>query len=709
MKSVSILMFCICYGAAWKHDKDMERHRRWNTVTVTPTDIWLVDNFKSCSLHFHGNEIQWSEKTLHYGSQVPVVLDPRRHYEIEYGSADEKFQNLSNAILKMKQEIKYSDCYMKLLFLDYFGYPSLFRRLFESLIEDKEILTENPTYIVVMTSYEAKALGYITSIVKMFWRRVALTSIPFVMSETSITLLCIYCVDLDDTTHAVVVKRKTTEKLTAQDIVASWKRSTRNLQEALVVVQPHRIYGCSLIESKLHESPYLCAMLTLSDELNYTIYLSYRDKTWIEHGPIMSSAQIRHSFLRKQYFGDFNSWLQYGCTYNPYQYVVFHQKENVNFKILEKLFDYDATVLLLSAAVASWIFLWILVTSNKETSTMSMRGRVAIFQLKVVTEQSDSYLIYFFKKNQFRNATYIALFSWLFWSILIGNEYKGYLYSWMTSYPSPIVPESIDELVMRSSMKYFTTTAHPYENDMYSTLKDMVLFDFIVNGVNVQMIETLRNNIVLIKGDESRVVYNITKNLPVITDEGMVLIPDKFAVISTEFDMNMLVGLMRENTNLTIIKTKSMVYFRSMVPWYGTRNHFAQAFSEGLGILEQSGILWGWAEHEKLYHVVSHLKRVHRHFKKTTSTNYYAMVLTTFNKGRKLLEQGKPLKLDSLEQLFVGCSTISVMSIISFILELLFGAWRRKIRGRISKYVIRSRLRKPRNFCTSTYKKRQLQ
>ncbi|CAL8127164.1 unnamed protein product [Orchesella dallaii] len=653
---------------------------------ITEGEKGLVKVFNECIFNFQGYSNQWTEKLLHFASKVPVTIKDTFKFKIHWRKhRNRRVFHIHNASSPSSISTgKHTVCIMKLLYWMHSDYPFLFSKMLESPAIKEKLIGSNPNYIIFMFNSKIHLVTPGAKLIKMNLMDLSVTSIPIIVTDLSGTMLCIYCNDYED--YQDIFNTADSPK----EIKQIWKASTKNLNgKTMHFNQQHfrmrRKHACSMLHVQLYSHPPLCTIMTLSLSYNFTIFGEWGSHGRhligdVETGPIMSSAAIHNIFLKRGEGSNKLGWIHYGCEYNPYKFMLFMSTEHaVNFRALLQPFDNLSTAMFILSIICTLLFLHAVVkTYNEDYNLFSGVGRqINDFQYKCILEQSDPKTLALFSESI---SGYLGVSFWLFSCYAIGNEYKGFMYSCMTTFPNPRVPESITDLVMHSSIPYYTTTKHVFQGDLYSTLKDMVLADFLHNKkqtYGTKVIEKLRQKCALIKGSEATSIFNITKQLPVLSDAGMIIIPPKFALISSEGDVKLFVTLIRKLSDLIIITSNKVSYFESRVPWYGNRNTFLKIFTEGLSKLEQSGIYRRWSKHFSLYLVVEKFIEIDENLKRlnvTTSnqTNYFSRVLYAFSdSGLNMKVDDIRLRVQNLELMLIGCCGIVVAATIALGCELL--------------------------------------
>ncbi|CAL8127162.1 unnamed protein product [Orchesella dallaii] len=627
-----------------------------------------------------GDPKEFNMKLTYFASRQPVVIDvyafPNNHgrYNIQ--------ELISNPKSGSFFKTKYSYCSTQLYFPVYYPRVQMLMGSIHNSLHAMVLLNENPHFVIYMFTQLTKALELEFHVTNL-WNSISLTSVPVFATRGYARLICLTCYhplenplgNLLDSGNIIPTK----EKLNSAAEILSHNLNQKALRW-MGNVNPKILEksSCSLNRDLL-ETPYgQCSIFTLLQKYNFSLYNrripNHHTKIIGEllNGQAMSRTGIHQTFLevvtRRRIR---NAWIPYGCVYKPYKYVAFLSKQHaVNFMSIFQPFDITTGCMLL-ASILSLVVVATCLLKMLELLDIQHPPLTAVllFPVKSLIEQSDSYMVATFR---YRFGGYFLISSWLFLCYIIGNEYKGFMYSSMTSSPIQPVPESMIELVMFSDMPYFTTTKHGYKGKLYSTLTDMVIVDMDTGEENFlkQFFSRFRNQVSLIYGFETAVINNITKNLPVDTHHGMKLIRKKFAVISTEEDIEFFVGLMKKLTDYYIIPNKKVSPFVSRVPWFGRRNNFIKLATLGIARLVESGIYDRWIKHMRQSKLIWNLKNVDKKLN-TTSDNYYAMIVLSDSQLTKQTQQGSMISFQSIDLVFKGCSALLLISLLIFLIELM--------------------------------------
>ncbi|CAL8105487.1 unnamed protein product [Orchesella dallaii] len=642
-------------------------------------DEWISNAFQKCTIKIVGNPGDFNIKIPRYASRHPVTIDlytfPQNHgpYNLTHLSLINGYSESSS---NSKFPAKYTHCSVQLYFPVYYRNFQVVLNSLQNSLKGMVLLNDNPHFVIYMfTRLQALFPDLEFNLISL-WNGISLTALPLIALRNSIRLVCLTCSRPFENplgnflTSGKFIHTKT--KLNSEV-----KILTRNLSRKQVFffgIQSQNIpFGssCSMKKVGLTTPVELCAAFALLRKYNFTLgnpnrpYYPYDliGELWM--GQIMSTAAMKNTFLDVVKTHTRNAWIPYGCLYNPYVYVAFLSKEYaIDFLSLFQPFDFTTGCAFTVSTIALLFVtkIWIIKVIDENFSLFEL----IFFPIATLFEQGSKKVIASFQSTV---GGYFLISTWLFLCYIIGNEYKGFLYSGMTSSPIQPVPESMIDMVMQSDMPYFTTTKHEFNGKYYSTLKDLVLADMIYSGEDNFMKRFLvrfRHRLSLVSARESNIIYNITKGLPVHSEHGMKILNKKFAIVSTKGDTEFFVGLMKKLTDFYIIPNKKVSPFVSRVPWYAKRNNFAKLVTLGIAQLVESGVYGRWIKNFRKQQLIGRLVEVDRKLN-ITGGNYFGMVVLAESQKQGI--EGASIKLDGIYLVFIAVSMFLLISVFVFCTE----------------------------------------
>jgi len=206
-------------------------------------------------------------------------------------------------------------------------------------------------------------------------------------------------------------------------------------------------------------------------------------------------------------------------------------------------------------------------------------------------------------RNCSKNPKVIIMVIWLWTAFLLGNAYKGTLFSFLTNHIPPVIPVTIQELTS-SPYRLFTTSfvIEIVENDTKSTsvLTDAILRDLMTGVPGIDFpnhYHDLNRSVIFLCAPLPRLVAAVPSGSQVHSSAGLIAIPKSFAIINSETDLNHFISLIRRTIPNKIIFTGGSIdtKFTTRVPWIVMRNFFKSIMSPLLAALYESGIYDKWS------------------------------------------------------------------------------------------------------------------
>ncbi|CAL8085538.1 unnamed protein product [Orchesella dallaii] len=662
-----------------------------STAASDKIDEWIVRVFKHCTLQILGDPREFNVTIPYFASRQPIVIDvynfPSNQSQINW---KELVANTKNTSLFKR---KYTYCSTQLYYPNY--HPPRPNYILLSTVNafyGMVLSNQDPHFVILMfTRFQETVLSvdrYLTSL----WNTISLTGVLLLALKNNVRLICPACSNSSENPLGNLLNFSHVIG-SHENLSRSAEVISRNLNQQIVLTNNFSsiLYGNSISQNKLmqkkcHQYPgyLICCIFTLLQKYNFTLYDPYRQYQSNQtqrsvvgrlfSGTIMSRTGTYQTFLEVvSREGSRNAWIPYGCNYLPYKYVAFLSKihaTKTNFMSIFQPFDITTGFLLMASIFGLvWVTIGFLKIPELADVQRLPLKTVVLFPITSFIEQSDGHHVIARFRHSFGG--YFLISTWLFLCYTIGNEFKGIMYSSMTSSIIPPVPQSMIDLVMFSDMPYFTTTKHFYNGSFYSTLKDMVIVDLDTGEDNFmkKFFSRFRNDVSLLYGTETAVINNITKELPVYTDQGMKFIRKEFALVSTEDDIDHFVRLMEKLTEFyVIIPNKYVSPFISRIPWFGRRNHFNKLATMGIAHLVESGMHDRWVKLEKQYRLIGNLKDADNKLN-VRRGNYFAMILLSDSQLAKQTQKASAISLNNVDLVFIWCSVLIFTSLVVFVTE----------------------------------------
>lgn len=647
-------------------------------------DSWLLETFKNCTFQIIGPLIEFNSRIIHYGSQHPIIIDIYE-YPFHLGRYNRtklrSTPQIEPTVISTFKP-KFSPCIVQIFFLQSTAHPNLMMSSIENLINSLVLSNENPNFIIYMFN---NIFNFNLRMLANGANTVSLTSVPLVVTANpeAVELLCLTCVHPSENLEGNLLESHMKSRIALETRVNVLGRNLR-----LRTVQMYTStgfyspgYPCSLYKGSLATHSSACTASTLAARYNFTYFGRVHPMLLlgsVATGVPMGKLAVQQTFVDTiKGSGVKNVWIPYGCIYKTYKYIAFLSKAHAvdSLSVFQPFDLLTAVLFLMSMAAVITVLLPLSIKCTKvfpNFTVTQILSTLISYTMKSVLEQGDVNVIMACRKTQ---GGYFLISTWLFLCYVLGNEYKGVMYSSMTSSPIQPVPESMVDLVMFSDMPYFTTTKHYYKGNPYSTMKDYVLADIIYTGEENFMTSFLhhfRNCLSLLYNSESDIIYNITHRLPVNSDHGPKLIRKKFAMVSTEEDSDLFVVLMQKLTDYYVIPNKKLSPFISRFPWHGKRNQFIQILTTGLSRLVQSGIYDNWNDQFHKFQLIQKLREVDKRENRTGTAYFSLVVMTTSSKLSTQQLDGSPVTWNSVDLVFLGCAILMGVAVVVLMLEYVF-------------------------------------
>ncbi|CAL8068388.1 unnamed protein product [Orchesella dallaii] len=443
--------------------------------------------------------------------------------------------------------------------------------------------------------------------------------------------------------------------------------------------------SCSMYELGLKTKEHTCSIKVLSKHYNFTVYNPGRGSKStvgsVEAKLILSREFIQVEFLSRPVRFYQTQILPYSF-YHEYKCLLFMSKEH-GIDVLSILFPFDVpfglTYILCFISVAICLTA-VLRTVKLKDSGFSRPALLFLFPIKALLEQGDDPVVNMCQRSF--TAGYFLIFSMFYPTSLIGNEYKGHLTSTMTSGFVPTVPDNVQTLVFNTSIPYYTTTVHSSNGQLYSTLTDIIMPEYIQQTQKLQEDEStltkfllkLTRNVKFISEYPSDIVFNMSKGLPVKTAyEGMQQFSKKFALFDQERRLGLFLSLVRKFLEkYWIIPIPMETKLFSIHPWMGMKNQFLKVFSRGLAGLVEGGIYDRWVKHSLKWEIMIVKNSMYAQLNVTKRESQFAsVVLDNLESSKETVDHSSEIEIgmSSIWPAFVIFGVMHLISCMIFAIE----------------------------------------
>lgn len=237
------------------------------------------------------------------------------------------------------------------------------------------------------------------------------------------------------------------------------------------------------------------------------------------------------------------------------------------------------------------------------------------------------------KPGSFRKQTYGLLISWMLLAFLVGNAYKGVLFSFLTTLSVPVVPKTLQEVVQSDYLVLTTKTivvANEFERDEISGAK--LFIDLIMKEAKAGKLKIRNSNLYQQLNDTLIYLKSVEAfDLFIAMETGVELkgeiksykIPKKIII----FDSGSIVKLFGELntifTNNLLIFGETLDLFSVRNQWVVRRNALYRLILPFAAGLDESGIFSRWRNYREMminyYQLSSSRRMLIKYFKNSKS------------------------------------------------------------------------------------------
>jgi len=250
--------------------------------------------------------------------------------------------------------------------------------------------------------------------------------------------------------------------------------------------------------------------------------------------------------------------------------------------------------------------------------------------ISILLEQSQHIVT---QCNNFGMQTSVLLVSWMLLAFLVGNAYKGVLFSLLTSLSIPMVPDTLQEAV-QSHYSLVTTESIlvTQERKQVRTSAAKLYIQSIVEEVesgklnisHIDWYKKLNTTMVFMNpADASDLFVSQVTRIELRSETKNFSIPEKVIIINPEKDVRLFEELNTIFTRNVLVMGETLGLFSTRYHWVIRRNAFLRLILPVLSGLEESGIYRKWDYYSEVLHSRMHLhyaRRVlNKHFNSSKS------------------------------------------------------------------------------------------
>jgi hypothetical protein len=377
------------------------------------------------------------------------------------------------------------------------------------------------------------------------------------------------------------------------------------------------ISDCSLNLDKLRSPPYICVLVLLQKQINFTIHQTQTGRKpnyfLLKLFNGISDNNVNNFIITRKQPGF--QWLTHGVKFNSYKLTLITKLRRVNVDSLLQPFHWN---MWMGIIVANCLFFIVVGIGSR----FKKKCKLILWMISTIFSQPDECLtISLFDKKRMINFGLVS--SWFFLMFLLNVLYQGDLYSCLSNVRLPVLPNSLSE-ALAINIPLFTSgifcpnsvtmAAKRLKIPCSSTLLDKLIPDILnLNATH----DNLRK--VAVK------VLNRTENLgyaPVLIAADMAFQPDKLQYLNSTWVPTETYGLLTSLEDTDLFGAGAKVFFKDHIirqtsdvnpfitvrPWMAIRGPFATAFSSGVGSLSQSGLLERWRKYADIGQAIRVIK-----------------------------------------------------------------------------------------------------
>lgn len=387
---------------------------------------------------------------------------------------------------------------------------------------------------------------------------------------------------------------------------------------------------------------------------------------------------LQANFIQKSNFRF--SWMNYGCTYNRFNFKLFSVPNSGNYAALLLPFDVFTwfSIFICAIAVNGLLFLILFTRDRIHNQTMS----ILFWTVTTLLDQSNK--IHFHSQNNkppdylpTRGPPLVLLGSWLISAYFLGNLYKGAMYSCLTSLILPTVPTNLQGLVLGSDIPIMTTSSHRQNgangSRIVSTLHELVIPQLInvldKNYSLYNVLQRIKNTSAFFRDlPRYEVARNVSEGQFLNSSTGKsMMIPDNFAILDADADLIPLTSAIRLFPKyLPIVNNEADSFYTVLTPWIIMRNFFDPIFIGGIARLVESGMYQRWGESNRDINLLLEIQR----FKGVNNiSTEFAKVVFAREMRSSYFSSGESVPFHKLRVPVVICLFFAGLGLISFFIE----------------------------------------
>lgn len=427
----------------------------------------------------------------------------------------------------------------------------------------------------------------------------------------------------------------------------------------------------------------LCVLSILSNHFNFTIasvdtYLEKRPHGLVNYAQFISFANLQYiqrNMVERQI------WISHAVKFEHFYFSIIIREPEVLYFLFVEPFDHF-TWISLSASVFAFTMVTLISLGNGKHI-----GSILFYLLNTVIDQPLSKQIELLYKNgQFLWPT------WLISMLIVGQFYKGTMFSYLTRLGNPVFPVTVEDLIL-NDYAFVTFDAAQIDWKMYSVLKQQVLTLFQNDLVHLQPVFKILNSKIwfedfgwqhfIFKMADNQSALSIpekTSNLP--NSPKIPLSPCNLAVI------DMLPVAQMVSRILTILYPKCVSShpklfpgYTLITPWSIQKNYFYPIFVRMLARFYESGIYGKLQMQEQHLGYTTSLNDLFFELRFAIGKDPWDEQLTSaIAKTNRIVNRietaENPIPLNAIQTILIMIGIFFGVSFLSFAIEILFACVR---------------------------------
>ena len=461
-----------------------------------------------------------------------------------------------------------------------------------------QLRKENPPFVVFVTfGKKISAIHY------KYVHELDTTSSFYVLSIDNVKLICSRCGNSVFHEPKSIVSNFSWRQMFIRHgkiSVCNWF-STKGCDTDFV----NPLYACTVYPDSITTSVYLgarkCLFRVLKQKLNTT---ESRDWSRADGSALflpMITQYVKLALIDDKHFNQISSAVSYGMSTIRYKFGALTNPQGQDISCMTKPFDELIWLFLFFSTICICLCLRVVSRASK-TSPMS-----EIHLISILLEQSQSIVT---KSQHFRKHMFFLILPWMLLSFLIGNAYKGVLFSFLTTPSVQKVPETLHEAVNSRMMIATLARIASINGAAYSLAKDRV--DSILENIRAGAITGQDENTYQKFRDKMLFVQNSVVDMFIAIETGAEIysevkeesgnhtISRDLMIFDKEETVSLLSELTTLFTNKILTPGRSLDLFSNTELWILRRNAFLRLMIPIFSGLEQAGIYRRWKYFENI-------------------------------------------------------------------------------------------------------------